>query len=161
MAGGGLNPSGPALIRWDKEAGIVHVGGESDFLQDSLACLPPTELCVCQGPAAVPAHPRLGGHCWDTPGLLLLPRGLGGAGGVKEEPLIWGLPTLAGMRADLSSGLGSVPHQYYYPGGESRPSIGGVTKLKLWRESSTTVRLAGLRTGLPLKPLWESPRGRG
>lgn len=77
-----------------------------------LACLPPTELCVCQGPAAVPAHPRLGGHCWDTPGLLLLPRGLGGAGGVKEEPLIWGLPTLAGMRADLSSGLGSVPHQY-------------------------------------------------
>ena len=25
-------------------------------------------------PAAVPAHPRLGGHCWDTPGLLLLPR---------------------------------------------------------------------------------------
>lgn len=75
-----------------------------------LASLPPTVLCVCQDPAAVPAHPRLGGHCWDTPGLLLLPQGLGGAGGVKEEPLIWGLPTLAGMRADLSSGLGSVLH---------------------------------------------------
>lgn len=69
-----------------------------------LASLPSTVLCVCQDPAAVPAHPRLGGHCWDTPGLLLLPPGLGGAGGVKEETLIWGLPTLAGMRADLSSG---------------------------------------------------------
>lgn len=74
-----------------------------------LASLTSTVLCVCQDPAAVPAHPRLGGHCWDTPGLLLLPPGLGGAGGVKEETLIWGLPTLAGMRADLSSGLGSVP----------------------------------------------------
>lgn len=35
---------------------------------------------------------------------------------MKEEPLIWGLPTLAGMRADLSSGLGSVAHQCYHPG---------------------------------------------
>lgn len=37
--------------------------------------LPPIVVCVCQDPAAVPAHPLLGGHCWDMPGLLLLPQG--------------------------------------------------------------------------------------
>lgn len=89
-----------------------------------LASLPPTVLCVCQDPAAVPAHPRLGGHCWDTPGLLLPPQGLGGAGGVKEEPLIWGLPTLAGMRADLSSGLGSVFHWPCHPWGMGAVVLG-------------------------------------
>lgn len=36
---------------------------------------------------------------------------------MKEEPLIWGLPTLAGMRADLSSGLGSVLHWFCPAGG--------------------------------------------
>lgn len=33
---------------------------------------------------------------------------------MKEEPLIWGLPTLAGMGADLSFGLGSVLHLSYH-----------------------------------------------
>lgn len=66
-------------------------------------------VVVCQDPAAVPAHPRLGGallgHARPAPAA----SGLGGVVGVKEEPLIWGLSTLAGMSVDLSSGLGSVP----------------------------------------------------
>lgn len=117
-----------------------------------LASLSPTGLCVCQDPAAVPAHPRLGGHCWDMPGLLLPPQGLGGAGGVKEESLIWGLPTLAGMRADLSSGLGSVLHWSYHPGGCRRGSA-GVTQSRLWLVFSTKLGLAWPGTRLSLWPL--------
>lgn len=32
MARGVVNPSRLDMVRWDKEAGIVLVGGESDFL---------------------------------------------------------------------------------------------------------------------------------
>ena len=114
-----------------------------------LASLPPTVLCVCvcvcvcvcQDPAAAPAHPRLGGHCWDTPGLLQPPQGLGGAGGVKEEPLIWGLPTLARMRADLSFGLGSVLHWFCHAGGGVGCRYGGagVSQSRLWLKCSTSL----------------------
>lgn len=50
---------------------------------------------------------------------------------MKEEPLIWGLPTLAGMRADLSSGLGSVLHSSCHSVGAGTVLL-GVTKSKLW-----------------------------
>lgn len=115
-----------------------------------LASLPPTELCVSQDPAAVPAHPRLGGHCWDTPGLLLLPQGLGGAGGVKEEPLIWGLPTLAGLRADLRSGLGSILHWSCHPSGTGTVVVGSPNQGCVWLKSSSELALAWPFIMLPL-----------
>lgn len=128
-----------------------------------LASLPPTLLCVCQDPAAVPAHLRLGGHCWDTPGLLLLPWGLGGAGGVKEEPLIWGLPTLAGMRADLSSGLGSILHWSCRPGGAGEVWC-QLRRIKAVARAFTKPGLAWPRTKLSLRPLSDhkflEPEGR-
>lgn len=125
-----------------------------------LACLPPTELCVCQGPAAVPAHPRLGGHCWDTPVLLLLPRGVGWSRGSERGAFNLGAPHPTWDESRLEFWLGVCPLPVLPPWGETRPGSGGVTKPKLWLESSTTFRLVWLGISSPpsRKPLWRSLR---
>lgn len=152
MAGGRLNPSGPALIRWDKEAGIVHVGGESDFLQDS--GLPASDRVVCvPGPSCCSCPPTPGrallGHARPAPAA----SGAGWSRGSERGAFNLGAPHPSWDESRLEFWLGVCPSSVLLSWGENRPSSGGVTKLKLWRESPTTFRLAGLRTGLPLKPL--------
>lgn len=148
------------MVRWDKEAGILHVGGESDFLQDSSGLPASNRVVSVPGPSCCSCPPTPGpallGHARPAPAA----SGAGWIWGSERGSFNLGAPYPSWDESRLEFWLGVCPSKVLPSWGESRPGSGRITKLKLWLESSTTFRLLWLGIRLSHKPLWWSLRKR-